>query len=555
MAMPSGPDRADAILKISGASTIEELDESEYERYEDLLERPVYINTASESKLLSCGLFSRYQVASITDYRRRSGDIRSMTELAAMDGFNETSADILRPFISLDSAAPPGSSSQMRRAQGEADVRASARMDGSLAYTAKLRLVSENRWSVAATARNSYADIGRAPGTWSFCAVRYGRRIPSKLVIGDFNARFGQGLALWSGFSMSGVTATGAFSKRPGGISPSWSASPDGPVRGIAGDIRTERITISAAAMFPGLRQRMDGSGKAATGLVGAVNVARTGRRSEASLTATAGSAGDRNSPGTAKVSADLRWAPGTVTLFGETAADIVQKDFAATVGGIWSIAYQKEAALMLRHFGSSFGSDLCGAARSSSKCCDESAISAGVSLPHFKSTLDAARFPNRGSNQMRLVCSTPLVFGSHLTVTPRGSFKWKDGDKRMEMRMDAEAVHGISRFHVRADVVHAAGTAWQCYAEYGLKNEKCSFFARAGMFRVENWDDRIYVYERDAQGSFNVPALYGSGYNSSLTASLKKGRNKFFLRISRIRYVTDKPGRTEFKLQYLRKF
>jgi hypothetical protein len=103
----------------------------------------------------------------------------------------------------------------------------------------------------------------------------------------------------------------------------------------------------------------------------------------------------------------------------------------------------------------------------------------------------------------------------------------------------------------IRTDVVRSAGTAWQCYAESGVKSDAFTLYLRTGMFKVDHWDDRIYVYERDAPGCFNVPAYYGRGYRASLTGSVRWRRHKLYLRIAGIRYVSDKPGRCECRIQY----
>ena len=71
----------------------------------------------------------------------------------------------------------------------------------------------------------------------------------------------------------------------------------------------------------------------------------------------------------------------------------------------------------------------------------------------------------------------------------------------------------------------------------------------------MDKWPDRIYVYERDAPGNFNVPAYYGKGWSLSFAGSLRPSRrHAFYLRLSYIGYPwmdSPKPSRTEVKLQY----
>ena len=121
----------------------------------------------------------------------------------------------------------------------------------------------------------------------------------------------------------------------------------------------------------------------------------------------------------------------------------------------------------------------------------------------------------------------------------------------RQEYRLDAAWDEVPWLVKLRIDAVRCIGTAWQAYAETGRKTERFSCYARAGIFKVDDWEDRIYVYERDTPGSFNVPARYGRGFNASLVAGLRWKRHRLYLRIGGIRYVTDKPGRSECRLQY----
>ena len=101
-------DVVSAILVLTGASSPEELGESEMERFQHYAEHPLRINQAGRSRLLSSGLFSAYQVASLEDYRSRSGDILGVTELGLVDGFGGETAEALSLFVSFESSLAPG---------------------------------------------------------------------------------------------------------------------------------------------------------------------------------------------------------------------------------------------------------------------------------------------------------------------------------------------------------------------------------------------------------------------------------------------------------------
>ena len=104
-------DIVDDITYLTGASAPEELDVETVEHMSALAARPVRINLATERRLVSSGLFSRYQAACVADYRRTSGDILSVAELALLDGFGKEAARALAPFVSFETRVAPGRSS------------------------------------------------------------------------------------------------------------------------------------------------------------------------------------------------------------------------------------------------------------------------------------------------------------------------------------------------------------------------------------------------------------------------------------------------------------
>ena len=78
------------------------------------------------------------------------------------------------------------------------------------------------------------------------------------MIIGDFSARFGQGLALWNSFSMSGFSTVDSFRKNAGGFSPTSSFTST--LCGLAGDYIIDGWTISTGLSVPALRSFLDGN-------------------------------------------------------------------------------------------------------------------------------------------------------------------------------------------------------------------------------------------------------------------------------------------------------
>ena len=110
----------------------------------------------------------------------------------------------------------------------------------------------------------------------------------------------------------------------------------------------------------------------------------------------------------------------------------------------------------------------------------------------------------------------------------------------------------------VRAEGILCRSFAWLSYLEGGRVTDSFSAYLRGTLFFIDNWDDRIYSYERDAPGNFTVPAYYGRGVASSFVGGYKfrqwkKKTLRVYLRVSDISYFlmsTPKPSVREARVQ-----
>ena len=282
----------DAVLLLCGAGTLEELSEDEWERYRHLADHPLDLNACTRSAMLSSGLFSPFQAASLLDRRMRDGDILSYTELGYTDGFTPELARALSHFVVLRSRNPPGkpsvpqlhvslllrtscsgsssvpaaraalqtaavhsTSGANSTASGKNPAAATSNsafgkndpFSGSAAFGIKTAISLEGRLDAFWSARKSYSDRTFGPGTISLAI--YGKSIPGRILLGDYSARFGQGLLLWSGFSIAGFSSVQSFRRNASGLSASSSFTRT--LHGIGLDLALGRSTISAVWSTP----------------------------------------------------------------------------------------------------------------------------------------------------------------------------------------------------------------------------------------------------------------------------------------------------------------
>ena len=340
-----------AMLALSGASCVEELSEDEIARYLSLAAHPVDLNAAGRSRLLATGLLTPFQVASLLDYRTRSGAVLSWTELGLVDGFTPEMVDALQEFFVLGepggapgqredrrlrqsltlrsavratlpvSSSPSGSLQPILSATRASTPSAAPAGGGAIAFgrpaaTGGLKYEANfgERAAVYYSTRTTFSEP--TPGWGTVSAAYYGRRALGQLIVGHFGARFGQGLVQWSGFQLSGYNSLGAFRRNGTGFSPTGSWSPS--LFGIATDWHFGPWRLSAGFSFaPSLDHLVTRQDMTRQPIA---NLTYHGRRLTAGLTATGQAA-----------SLEARFALPAWSLFAELAASYPTSEFSAT--------------------------------------------------------------------------------------------------------------------------------------------------------------------------------------------------------------------------------
>lgn len=540
----------EAAAYLSGVSELEQMPEEDLERWWDLAEHPVPINLVGRNVLEASGLMSMYQIVSLLDYRARSGDILSISELGAVDGFGKETAEALRWFISLASHSLPGKSSGYRTpVRNSLTINESNKItipfdgkspDYSWSHYEKFRTGADGRWSAGLSMKKTCAEVSPWPSAYTMYGAYFGEGHLSRLVIGDYSLRFGQGLALWSGFAMTGVSGPRSFWKRPTGISPSMSASSSSSLRGAAAELDYGRFGISVFLGSPGFRDWCENSSKLQLDLLPGMNAAWFFRHGQVSLTAlcnlknakSMGKAnagmevfrvGDKVVLPLTKVSADARFCIRGVEIFGEAAIDICNVKPALT-GGFMFPAGEWKLALAGRYIPSEYDLSFTAPVRAFSGKGGEHGAAAGISFKSYELSVDYAFVPEKDRKQVKVLLSSPLRFSESVNLDLRVTERWKSygNTNRLDLRADLKVNAGKWNTVVRAYAALTDKLSGLGYVEESYSGRIGAVFLRGTMFAADSWDGRLYCYERDAPGSFNVPAYYGRGYSLSLVARLK---------------------------------
>ena len=499
-----------AALYLTGADSPEELDDRLLDELESCRTRPLPLNRASKARLLDSGLLTPYQVAALAEYRSLSGDVLSFAELERVDGFGKEAVAALRPFLSLESARMPGEAvHDTLTFRHSALVRVTLKDVG-----AKYRLMAGNVEAAGAWK-------GRNGTFYGLYRLRKG-----KVLIGDYNVKYGQGLAFWSAFQLAGLSTLDAFSKRANGIAPAWSFNGAGTRRGLAWDYTGRHFQW---ALFGAL-----------DGTVGA-HAGWLGRRGQAGLTVTP-----------ARVSLDGKYGFRGVDFFGEAAWG--GKEPAGLAGSLFPLGEHWKGALQFRAVPSAY----------SGKKNGEYGAAAGVAFQSdnraFKAslTVDASLLPkpatDTGRKQAKSTGLLSWTAAENWLFESRLVYRWRNYESsRADIRADATWSRGVWTVKGRLNGVHDGGFGLLGYLEGGWKPPDGLAWIRLTAHTTAGWQSRIYVYERDAPGNFTAPAYYGTGFSAMAYGGWKKRFRKttfkLYLRGS-YRWQKEKPGVAGLKLQ-----
>ena len=499
-----------AALYLTGADSPEDLDGRFIDELESFRNRPLPLNRASRSRLLDSGLLTPYQVAALAEYRSLSGDVLSFTELERVDGFGKEAVAVLSPFLSLDSARRPGEAVHDTLTFSHAALVRATLKD----WGAKYRFTAGNLEAAGAwKARN-----GTFYGLYRFSK--------GKVLIGDYNVRYGQGLAFWSSFQLAGLSTLEAFSKRANGISPSWSFNGAGTYRGLAWDYTGRHFQW---ALFGAL-----------DGTVGA-HAGWMGRQGQAGLTLTP-----------ARISLDGKYGFRGVDFFGEAAWD--GKAPAGLAGGLFPLGEHWRGALQVRALPSAYSGKKngeYGAAGGVSYLSDSRAFKASL-------TVDAALLPKPATDTGRKQAKSTGLLSWTVTeswlLESRLVYRWRNYDSnRSDVRVDATWNRDVWTMKGRLNGVHDGGLGLLAYLEGGWKPPGGLAWVRLTAYSTAGWPSRIYVYERDAPGNFTAPAYYGTGFAVMAYAGWKKRFRKTTFKLymrGSFRWQKEKPGQAGLKLQ-----
>lgn len=247
------------MLESTGESMSDDADFQEIlDDLEGFRQHPLNLNTATTEELSRLHLLSPDQISSLINYRRKTGTIYSLYELASVNGFAPDLLGKIQPFVNFEA---PGKAGYKKKADNTVLLRSTRVFSETNDVAHSKYEGSPERFYVRLKHTSEAVNYGfvaeKDPGEALFrksqsrgfdynsVFVDFGiGKGENRLFAGDYHVRFGQGLVISQGFSMGKSAETTQVFRANEGIRSYSSTDENQFFRGLAGKFQMKDFTF-----------------------------------------------------------------------------------------------------------------------------------------------------------------------------------------------------------------------------------------------------------------------------------------------------------------------
>ena len=225
---------------------------------ESFIQNPLKINRATPEELARLHFLSEVQINNLVVFRKKSGQIYSIYEMASIEGFTPDILQKIEPFLSFETEEmnPKRKKSsgdlflRGTRSFSRADNLNESQNEGAPEryYLRMKQSLPNMEYGLVAEKDPGEAFMGQSNKhgfdyTSAFANFRVGKE-GNRIFAGDYHVRFGQGLVAWQGFSMGKSSETTQVFRSAQGIRSYSSTDENQFFRGLAGQFKHRNFTF-----------------------------------------------------------------------------------------------------------------------------------------------------------------------------------------------------------------------------------------------------------------------------------------------------------------------
>ena len=568
--------------------------EEAMEYFGELLRNPLKINGARRSELERLLVLSQFQIESILNYRAKIGYIMSAAELSLLHGFDNMVVELILPFISFElpkNLIIPaddkyafkdilrGCSSQLYFkgfikldndgmfdpiSKEEFEAAPNSRYLGTQFYMQmKYKLSYASKITAGFTLENDIGEPlfpknGAPVDFFSFNVALNNIGKTNTIIIGDYTARFGQGLVLWNSFSLKNYASPSSLYRRGSGLLPYSSSDENNFFRGVAASCSIGKLDINAMFSNNRLDARIE-DGKYTSIIDGGLHNTLSLQSARKSMKESVGAFslkyllsrvqlgftlasygydkknGRRISDYNRYQIYDGVWGNASVDyyavfknlrFFGELAVDF-GGSVASLAGAIFPIRDKMECGLLLRSYSKSYIAPHAGAYSTLSSVSNQHGVSFDLVY--------------RISNSLRLsLYGEPSYYPWKRYNINSASYMLKEGIKvqfdeklwsgYINLAHTCYSHNGIGKLYLKSKFtlnfsettrgtfhgafIYAESYGFEVGSDWRYRSMNRRFTINGGVtfFRCNGWSERLYIYENDLPYTYNSRLLYGNG-------------------------------------------
>jgi len=247
------------------------------ELLDHLTRNPIPINFADPDQLSEIPWLNDLQIRNLLLYRKQYGYIVSPYELQLIEGFDRETIESIIPYIDFTkdknkrkitahALLNEGDDDFIFRPSGFGKPKDSAYMGSAIKLLLKYKYDWQNRVIAGFIFEKDPGEPLFKKPLKKFPGIDYvsgyimisNTGLFKRLIIGDYHLRFGQGLAIWSGYNIGRTIFASGYTRKAPGIAQNSSAMETGFMRGMAATLAFKKFDLTGFLSVAPLDGRLD---------------------------------------------------------------------------------------------------------------------------------------------------------------------------------------------------------------------------------------------------------------------------------------------------------